>query len=589
MALQNTPGSGDSHVVPLRIERGAVAEASDGPVGTIEQIVMDRTSGQMSTLVIRSRDDGTEFELPARYIEVAESTGNHVMLNVTRRELADNPEMVKPYNPEQYSPVYQGEAMPESAANRVALESERPVVTDIEENAAEMVVSDTEPATGAQTSATRTDTDAAVEAAGSAAAATPGWWTPQPATARDASVTADDTTPTVKLNTTQPSTGEAIAGEPRTAPAPEASPTPATTGALMGGKPSTSGMGEKSYVPTSPAPALDTVPTSPNLPPYTSERPERTDATSRDDEAAAVAPETPNLAPATDVPQTGTAPGIEPANVTPLESSAQPATQADVNEQSASEVGVPPADEPPVLASSAITSPIVEPPLGTGLTSPAPVTPPTGATTPAPPQVLDQLKDRIPAMLASLGRSQTLLLVVGGLSAGLASGIVLRRQTSASNETRRAMERARSNASVAADRARGQAGATASQARDTAAQFAHSARGALRRAGDRAQAKALDVQAQLPGTSDRLAERTQDTAARVGKQAKATAAETGKQEKEAGKHAKKGAKRAARRFRWFRRGLVAGAALSVLYAPQPGDELRSRIVNTIDEWRSRIA
>lgn len=579
MALQDTPGSGDSHIVPLRIERGAVAEANDGPVGTIEQIVMDRTSGQMSALVIRRSDDGTEFELPARYIEVAESTGNHVRLSVTRRELADNPEMVKPYDPAQYAPVYQGEAMPEAAASRVATQSDQPVVTDIEENAAEMVVSGTEAAAGPEVA----------PVTGAASATEPGWWTPQSGVAPGGRESLEDTTPTVKLNATQPSTGEAIAGEQQAAPAPEASPTPATTGALMGGKPSTSGMGEKSYVPTSPAPALDTVPTSANLPPYTNEHPDQTNAAGSAGEAAAVAPETPNLAPATDIPQTSAAPGIEPANATPLESSAQHASQADVTELSAAEIGVPPAPEPPALTATTITSPVIEPPTSASLTEPAPAALPTQATTPAQPQVLDDIKDRIPQILLSLGSSPAVLLAFGGLAAGLASGIILRRQTSAPTRTRKAMERAGGSAAATADRTRGQAGAIASQARDAAAQLAQSGQEMLRRAGEGAQAKALDAQAQLPSKSNRLVQRTQDVAAQTREQAKATAAETRKQAAEAGQVAKKRARRTVRRFRWFRRGLALGAAIGVLYAPQPGDQLRSRLANTIEEWRSRIA
>lgn len=575
MALQDTPGSGDTHVMPLRIERGAVAEATDGPVGTIEQIIMDRTSGQVSALVIQSSDTGNEFELPARYADAGRSTNHHVYLKLSRRELLDNPDMVRPYNPEQYTPVYQGEAMPEQAATRMAAESERPVITDIEENAAELVVADADQSPAQP--AARTDT-------GVGTGTTTGRVVPS---AR--ADMAEDATPTVKLNATQPSTGQSIRGDQDTAPAPEVSATPATTGALMGGKPSTSGMGEKSYVPPSPAPALDTVPTSPNLPPYTVEHP----------------------------PEEAAAPGMEPANATPVGSSAYPASQALVDEMpatTAADTGaggtpesVPPPDlalgggETPVLTETVITAGAGEPTLTD--------------RTPAQPQMLDTLKDRMPSLLLSLGRSPVVLLAAGGLTAGIVAGIALRRRNDPGYQARRAVNRTKDRAQSAAGQAKAQAGITASQARDAAAQLAQSAQTALKRTGDRVQAKAQEAQARMSGGTDQLSDQAKGTAketasqvaaqtkataaqmrdqakakaAQVREQAKAGAEQARGQAKDAGRQARKGAKRTARRFRWFRRGLVVGGAVSILYAPQPGAELRTRLSNTIEELRSRIA
>lgn len=569
MAPQNTPNSGDSRVVQLRIERGAVAEATDGPVGTIEQIVVDRTTGQVSALVIRASDNDTEFELPARYIDVAESTGDHVRLELSRRDFTSNPEMARPYNPEQYTPVYQGEAMPESAANRMAAESDRPVVTDVEANAAGLAVSEPGPASPGDAMTTASATS-----------------TPTDTAARRRSDTAaqEDVTPTVKLNTAQPSTGEAIAGEQRTAPAPETSATPATTGALMGGKPSTSGMGEKASVPTSPAPALDTIPTSTDLPPYTNQG-ER-------GAALATSPATPNLAPETDALQ------MEPPTATPVGSSAQPASQADVNVGSAGSEGGSPANEAPepFPASAQATPESVAPPdpaLGSGevpvlaetAISPTAYEPPmaeTTETTPAQPQMLDQLKERVPGLLASLGRSPALLLAVGGLTAGIVAGIALRRRDGAGARMQRT-----------ARQATDQAGAATQQARDVVSQLARSAQEALRSAGETAQAKAQDAQAQLPGGNKQLTQQAKETAAQV----KAAAAQTREQAREQAKetarqaqrNAQKSAKRTARRFRWFRRGLVVGGAVSMLFAPQPGSELRSRIGAAVEDWRSRMS
>lgn len=555
MALQHTPG--DSHVVQLRIERGAVAEAIDGPVGTIEQIIVDRTSGQVSALVIRGSDADTEFELPARYIDVAHSTGEHIRLQVSRRELANNPEMTRPYNPDQYSPVYQGEAVPPGVANRVAAEYEQPVVTDVEEDAAGLLVSEKGPASPhdamapAPATGGQTDTDQPVSD----------------------TLAREDSTPTVKLNAAQPSTGEAIGGEQRTAPAPETSPTPETTGALMGGKPSTSGMGEKSYVPTSPAPALDTVSTSPNMPPYVNEPREATMAT-------------------------------------PEEPSAQPATQADVNAEMAKPEGGAPANEPPApfLADAKATPESVAPPdaaLGSGevpalrktAVSQAAYVPPASTTarmdlpditsypkesasllemTPAQPQMLDQFKDRVSDLLMSLGRSPALLLAVGGLAAGITAGIMLRRRP-----TR-------------------EAGTSAKRVRDTATQVARSAQDTLRMAGESALAKSQDARPQLPADGDARKQQVKDVAGHVREQAKeaavqarerakAGAAQAQEHGKQTARQARKSAKRTARRFRWFRRGVMVGAVVSILFAPQPGAALRSRLASVVEEWRSRIA
>lgn len=533
MALQHTPG--DSHVVQLRIERGAVAEAIDGPVGTIEQIIVDRASGQVSALVIRGSDTDTEFELPTRYIDAAHSTGEHIRLQLSRRELADNPEMTRPYNPSQYSPVYQGEAVPPAAANRVAAEFQQPVVTDVEEDAAGLLVSEKGPASPSDAMTT-------APAAGS----------PTDTNAGPASDTFahEDATPTVKLNAAQPSTGEPIGGEQRTAPAPETSPTPETTGTLMGGKPSTSGMGEKSYVPTSPAPALDTVPTSPNMPPYAHEPQEATTAT-------------------------------------PEGSSAQPPSQADENGETAGPEGGAPANEPPApfLADAKTAPESVAPPdpaLGGGempvltetVISPTAYAPPVGtsarmdlpesssypkerapalATTPAQPQMLDQFKDRVSDLLMSLGRSPALLLTAGALAVGITAGFALRRRESATHVTR--------------------------SAPDT-----------RRMAGEQALAKTQDALSQAAkDAAEQARDQVKRAVAQVREQTKTSAAQAREQGKETVSHARKTAKRTARRFRWFQRGMMVGAAVSVLFAPQPGAALRSRIGRVIENWRSRIA
>lgn len=53
--------------------------------------------------------------------------------------------------------------------------------------------------------------------------------------------------------------------------------------------------------------------------------------------------------------------------------------------------------------------------------------------------------------------------------------------------------------------------------------------------------------------------------------------------------AKRPAKRAARRVRWFRNGMLFGGVVGILFAPAPGDELRTQLANRVEQWRSKIA
>lgn len=144
MALSSGSSPDDMGLVQFRIERGAQAEATDGPIGSVEQIVVDRGTGELRALVVRAVDGSSEFELPASSIQRA--TGDHVYLDISRQELAHNPGLAQPYDPNQYVPVYEGQMEPSASANRIAQETDHPVVTDVEANAAEVVA----PATPAE-------------------------------------------------------------------------------------------------------------------------------------------------------------------------------------------------------------------------------------------------------------------------------------------------------------------------------------------------------------------------------------------------------------------------------------------------------
>lgn len=380
MAVQNTQnasGDGDTGVVQFRIERGAEAMASDGRIGIVEQIVVDRTNGQLLALVIRGEETNTEFEMPASH--VLRATGNHVYLDISRTELMSHPEMTTPYDPEQYVPVYQGDAMPPGVASRVAAEHEKPVITDVEENAARLVAPDSGPIR-------RVDERAAASLASSTT------WTPG-----EEAVSEADTVPTVKLSRageagqTPTDWDEAVGAEERPVPEPQPSATPETTGPLMGGKPSTGGMGTASSVPRETDPALDTVPTSSNLPPYTTEH------------EAEAQPPTPNLAPESDEAPTK---GTTNASTSPQ---SLPLTQA-------------------AVAPEATTSIPLEGPEPEAL---LPAPPPLRMTAPA--RQLANLRDHLPDLLLNMARAPELWILGGSLGAGIIGGIVMRRRGVASS------------------------------------------------------------------------------------------------------------------------------------------------------------
>lgn len=137
MATQQGPTPDDTGLVQFQIQRGAQAEATDGLVGTVEQIVVDRNTGELRALVIRSADGRSEFELPAQFVR--RSTGDHVYLGLSTEQIASNPRLTQPYDPNQYIPVYEGQMEPASGASEIAHETGHPIVTDVETDSAQVV------------------------------------------------------------------------------------------------------------------------------------------------------------------------------------------------------------------------------------------------------------------------------------------------------------------------------------------------------------------------------------------------------------------------------------------------------------------
>jgi hypothetical protein len=133
MDTQGTQDLANYGIQQFRIERGAQVLGPDGTLGTVEQIVVDRDSGTLQSLVVRG-EAGENFELPADRIERA--SGQEVHLSIGRADLASQPELVRPYTPEQYVPVDEGAVVPPS---RVAkMEPDAPVLTEMESDAVEI-------------------------------------------------------------------------------------------------------------------------------------------------------------------------------------------------------------------------------------------------------------------------------------------------------------------------------------------------------------------------------------------------------------------------------------------------------------------
>ena len=142
MALNETPPTSGQAGQPLsaaHLERGMAAVGPDGPFGTIEQIVVERGTGALLSLIIRGTDSGAEFELPAKHVDSTRTTARQVFFDIGRADLAKQPGLAAPYDPDQYVPVYRGEVAPHEQAARVAMEQSQPVVTDVEQNAAEVI------------------------------------------------------------------------------------------------------------------------------------------------------------------------------------------------------------------------------------------------------------------------------------------------------------------------------------------------------------------------------------------------------------------------------------------------------------------
>lgn len=130
MDTEHTHDLSDQGIHQFRIERGADVRGSDGVLGTVEQLVVDRESGQPRSLVLRG-NDGSNFELPYNLITAADSEGVDVSIGKTDLERVS-----RPYTPDLYVPVDEGVAV---SPRLVAVgDTDEPVITQIESDAVEI-------------------------------------------------------------------------------------------------------------------------------------------------------------------------------------------------------------------------------------------------------------------------------------------------------------------------------------------------------------------------------------------------------------------------------------------------------------------
>lgn len=137
MALENSPSPTEMPIVQFRIERGDTVVGTDGVLGQVEQIVVERENRQLRSLIMRGTDSENKVELPANHI--VRTLEHQVELNIGRNDLQAHPDLAAPYDPNQFVPIFEGPQKAENVAGEVSAESGEPVVTEVEPNAAELI------------------------------------------------------------------------------------------------------------------------------------------------------------------------------------------------------------------------------------------------------------------------------------------------------------------------------------------------------------------------------------------------------------------------------------------------------------------
>ena len=569
MALHDTSHTGETHLASLRIERGAEALGVDNArLGTVEQVVVDRETGEMRALVVRAAD-GVEREVSVAQVERA--TGMQVYLRFGQRDFTGRSDLARSYDPAQYVPVDTGEIVSETQASRVARNTAHPVVTEVEPDAVELVAPQTEENTLVSDELAPTVKSNAVRASETGSAVTDTAATDtavyKPKTLLDTGATA----PTMAL----PGRGKAQDAQPKTSieretmkPLPPDQAPPVTPsrlssveGDLVGGKPSTGGIGSASAVPAD------------------------TDA---DTPGAA------HDAGSFDAPRLSEGQASQPGTdtMTLLDTAAEQDTMAPSAPAETTLTMTPIAEEPltpPLEAELARNATPTIPLAPNRMTSQGSLSTSTETGT----------RSALDGALALLNTPVARAVAGVGLGLGVALGVALARRQRATPSQK--LQRTAKTTSR-------RVGRDAAKAQDSLGRFLGKALGdalkATQRTGRQGQAAVATTVPSLAQTSAQAAQAAQDAAKATAKQAteatkgaqqhakevaKVTTKQTSETAKGARRTAKRTAKRTARRVRWFRNGLMLGSALGVLFAPKPGTELRAQVVDLVENLRSRIA
>jgi hypothetical protein len=260
----DTSTGAEASALHVRIRRGSRVVGLDGDLGSVQQIVVDQETGELRGIVVQRASDGAEFELPVDLLTRA--TSREVRVNLAAADLDRRPDLAHPYNPDQYVAVQPGDTAPRVQATRTARDTDHPVVTSVEQDAANLIAPPTaRPATDTAVGQGASSTARSDSAAQPIDLATP----PSPTESSDAANAEtlprhDAARADLRAETTEP------------APPRSDSATPGVTGQLIGGKPSTGGMGAASAVPGSTVPSQDTSLTSGGAPATASPSPSST-------------------------------------------------------------------------------------------------------------------------------------------------------------------------------------------------------------------------------------------------------------------------------------------------------------------------
>lgn len=610
MALHGTSDPNNQDVVPTQLRRGDTAVGTDGLLGTVEQIVVDQDTGEQRAIVIRRGSDGAEFEVPVD--QVRHLAAGELHLNLSRADLDNRPDLARPYDPDQYVPVYPGDTAPGAEAERTAQDTGHPVVTSVEQDAAELLVPQSVAATDSavdtptmpRTQAQTPPTNAAVPIVGGDESGG--------TLSRDAGATRGGGK-TVPRHVGPGETREQMRGELTEGPATEPSPIESTTGDLIGGRPTTGGMGAAAVPTSETTPPQDTAGTERDAATFAAPAQRATETTGKDGapDLARLSDDelsNPDAALATDPrPSTGEAVALpyqrdvpsgehgvaespgggsfpsDQAGMTDVFSKATNTAADDTwverEPDALTETGHLPAGESgprydtadvaagagAPLAQSAAWRPDELDAVANG---PLEATPDRQGiqATPSTPLDSDQsvwvtpqsvLRPNVPSPAAedeTQGLPGWVTQVAAGLGAaalagGIAAGVLLARRNRLSNSR----DKAKKIASATSEGVAAMAGTALAKAQElTDVMFKPAAKEAktqLRKGAVQAQENAKDAQKQV----------------------------------------RRVAKRSARRFRWFRSGLIVGAMAGILFAPASGEDLRTQLASRVEQWRSRIA